>query len=704
MAAQKLPLGFKYASYEVTIPRRLTPKYGQEENWDVNYLLQIEGKAHIVHLMQKKGFVPKHFPVFSYSKNGDLQLDYPFIRGDCFYNGFLQGKRHSLVTLSMCSGGLRGLLQFENKTYEIEPVQPSATFQHVVYQLEREEGAVGTMCGVTEQEQSRQGAMIQTRGNFAAKVSKGEWWTHSRYADIAIVVEHQRYLMFHKNETLVAMHALEIVHIANTFYKPLGVIVSLVGLEIWSEKNLIEVPNKISPLLNTFNSWRTKTLNKYLPNDAGHLFVHRIFGQTAGLAYTGTICSSQWASAVESYVRFSVSFFSVLFAHELGHNLGMNHDGIYCQCERESCIMAEAPSEVDKFSNCSYNDYSKLRNSNCLLVQSDPEKRFRLKYCGNKILEAGEQCDCGTKSQCKSDPCCQSDCKLRPGAVCNIGLCCAMCKYRSTGSICRKKTGNCDLPEYCNGTSQWCPEDVYVQDGAPCSDGAHCYHGKCATLSRQCKMIFGKEATVASESCFRLLNAQGDRFGNCGIRRGRYAKCKQKNIFCGRIQCARVQALPSLTEDSTIIQTSIGKQKCWGTDYHLGMEGADVGAVNDGTPCGTQGMCIQGTCRNMSFLKYDCSPTKCHNRGMCNSRKHCHCDYGWAPPDCLSKGFGGSIDSGPPPPKRIGFLAAIILGTLFLMTASVYLAIHYRTALRQQFRSISSRIYPAESVEVGNPQ
>ncbi len=44
--------------------------------------------------------------------------------------------------------------------------------------------------------------------------------------------------------------------------------------------------------------------------------------------------------------------------------------------------------------------------------------------CGNGLVEAGEQCDCGYSDQCK-DPCCYSAnegegkrCKLQPGKVC----------------------------------------------------------------------------------------------------------------------------------------------------------------------------------------------------------------------------------------------------------------------------------------------
>lgn len=36
----------------------------------------------------------------------------------------------------------------------------------------------------------------------------------------------------------------------------------------------------------------------------------------------------------------NVPFVSTVVAHEMGHNLGMNHDGAGCQCSDGSCIMS----------------------------------------------------------------------------------------------------------------------------------------------------------------------------------------------------------------------------------------------------------------------------------------------------------------------------------------------------------------------------
>ncbi|KAL8169528.1 UNVERIFIED_CONTAM: hypothetical protein K2H54_051350 [Gekko kuhli] len=218
-ACQTPPQGFRFVSYEVVIPKRLVLRRGRVPQ-DLTYLLEIAGKSLVVHLKQKKGLIPKHFPVFTYSKEGDLQVDYPFVRADCFYHGFVQGRPSSLVVLSSCSGGLRGLLLVESMTYEIEPVPASATFQHVVYLWEEKEHAVFMRCGLTEEEQNRQISVVRNTENVVAKTSPGGvMWSNTRHAKVAVVVEHERYVQFGRNETAVVMqeplvlleHAVQIV-------------------------------------------------------------------------------------------------------------------------------------------------------------------------------------------------------------------------------------------------------------------------------------------------------------------------------------------------------------------------------------------------------------------------------------------------------------------------------------------------------------
>lgn len=81
-----------------------------------------------------------------------------------------------------------------------------------------------------------------------------------------------------------------------------------------------------------------------------------------------------------------------------------------------------------------------------------------LKHCGNGVIE-GKQCDCGSTKQCEQDPCCLLNCTLRPGAACAFGLCYQTAIHAIRGAH-RPQINECDLPEWCNGTSHQCPEDM----------------------------------------------------------------------------------------------------------------------------------------------------------------------------------------------------------------------------------------------------
>lgn len=135
------------------------------------------------------------------------------------------------------------------------------------------------------------------------------------------------------------------------------------------------------------------------------------------------------------------------------------------------------------------------------------------------------------------------------------------------GTPCRPSINQCDLPEFCGGTSPFCPSDFYMMDGLPCANNAaFCFEGRCQTFDYQCKQLFGSGtshcsgfylfilgdhmslsvcqnavnlqmtccvfkfytktcflcisgysvATKADDKCFSHVNTLGNTFGNCG--------------------------------------------------------------------------------------------------------------------------------------------------------------------------------------------
>lgn len=114
-------------------------------------------------------------------------------------------------------------------------------------------------------------------------------------------------------------------------------------------------------------------------------------------------------------------------AHEMGHNLGMDHDDSgACACTGDSCVMAASLRWAAAlrwegvgpgcgrgltqmclhswniprtFSSCSSNNYEKFllnRSPGCLLDPPDYRSLQTPPVCGNGFQEEGEQCDCGS--------------------------------------------------------------------------------------------------------------------------------------------------------------------------------------------------------------------------------------------------------------------------------------------------------------------
>ncbi|XP_007940548.1 disintegrin and metalloproteinase domain-containing protein 21 [Orycteropus afer afer] len=649
---------------EVVIPWKVTSRGGGTKvpGW-LSYSLRFGGQKHIVHMKVKKLLVSSHLPVLTYTDQHALLEDQPFVQDDCYYHGYVEGVSESLVAFSACFGGFQGVLQINDLTYEIKPKRHSTTFEHLVYKINSDVTQFSALrCGLTEEEIARQQLAYAEAENLTLKQnSVDDRWTHSWFLELAVVVDNDFFIYSKSNLSKVQENVLLVVNIVDSIYQQLSTYVILMGIVIWNQENVFPIIS-IEQVLEDFSHWKQISLSG-LQHDAAHLFIKYSFKNVLGLAYVAGICHPPIDCGVNSFRGDPWSLFALTVAHELGHTLGMQHDEEFCLCEQSGCIMNTVRVTAKRFTNCSYAQFRKttLNQGSCLHNFPRPGEFFMLKRCGNYVVEGEEKCDCGSIQQCEQDPCCLSNCTLSPGATCAFGLCCKDCKFLPSGRLCRQQVGECDLPEWCNGTSHQCPEDKYVQDGMPCSGSAYCYQKRCNNHDKQCREIFGKGARSASQTCYKEVNSKGNRFGHCGLSGTTYLKCNTSNIFCGRVQCENVREIPHLHKHSTLQHTLVNGVTCWSIDYHLGMDKPDVGEVKDGTVCGPGKICIHKNCVSLSLLSQVCLPETCNMKGVCNNKHHCHCSYGWSPPYCLHRGYGGSIDSGPASAKRRVFFPLIVI-------------------------------------------
>ncbi|XP_066570607.1 disintegrin and metalloproteinase domain-containing protein 9 isoform X2 [Amia ocellicauda] len=704
------------SSYEVTVPK-LRGRHRRELLDDasdkVSYLIHAEGKDHVVVLEKNELLLPEDFTVFTYSEEGALITQKPEVKNHCHYQGFVEDIPDSTVALSICSG-LRGILHTANGSYGIEPVESSTTFQHLIYRLENVLSEP-LVCGVPHAEQhpseTTHAWVLDPLSMTQLLRRKRAVLPQTHYVELLLVVDNEKFNNMNRNQTAVRE---EMVHLANyidSMYVALNIRIVLVGLEIWNQKNMINIDGSAGEVLGLFVQWREKELVTRRRHDSAQLVLRKSFGGTAGMAFVSTVCSRSHGGGINAYTNNNIQAFASIVAHELGHNLGMNHDdGRSCLCAVSSCIMNSGASGSRNFSSCSSDDFEKLilnNGGNCLLNIPRPDEAYSPPYCGNKLVDVGEECDCGSDKECEKDPCCEAKtCKLKAGAQCSDGVCCKNCQYIPGGTVCRGSHDECDLPEYCNGSSPLCQPDVFKQNGHPCKTSqAYCYNGMCQHFDSQCQVIFGQKAKAAPEVCFKDVNLKGDRFGNCGYQGQGYRKCESKNAMCGKLQCENVQTGTVYGIQPSIIQTPIAGTTCWGVDFKLGSDVPDPGMVNEGTKCGEDKVCLNYMCVSSEVLNYDCDvEKKCHGHGVCNSNKNCHCDNNWAPPHCENKGYGGSIDSGPTyndkdTSTRDGLLVFFFLIIpLLLLAAYIFLR---RNELRRRFcRKKRSQGYETE----GRPQ
>jgi hypothetical protein len=194
-----------------------------------------------------------------------------------------------------------------------------------------------------------------------------------------------------------------------------------------------------------------------------------------------------------------VSLAGNLIAHEVGHTMGLRHEGTGANCPTfvgsspSTPIMCSILSSSDEavfstysrgqLNNWFSNKYGSTVSS--CLGNAPPSSSWQdLEVCGDGRISGCEECDPGFGV---NDPCCnEATCKLVGGcscASCNHKCCSGAGSVFGAGVQCRatKDASNvCDQRELCDGTSPHCPVDKRGKTGDVCSGSSgRCYTGEC---------------------------------------------------------------------------------------------------------------------------------------------------------------------------------------------------------------------------------
>ncbi|XP_028324627.1 disintegrin and metalloproteinase domain-containing protein 8a [Gouania willdenowi] len=681
--------------YQTVIPQRLGDFFHDNNN-DVHekypdtlqYLLTIDGKNHTLYLEKNKNLIGKNFSVTHYLDEGTLVSTTPDLKAHCYYHGHVGGVSDSSASIGLCSG-LKGFVRLQDQTYLIEPLAGADEGQqdhsegyndagpHAVYNyrhLRRKRSSCSHGNTTTFYDHGAHPSGLFQLGNLRSQAQTLDRAGIARTVELVVVVDNKEYKKFGSKRTIEA-RVLEIANHVDRLYRPVGVRVMLVGLDIWSYKDQIEVSSNSEVTLGRFLQWRQQNLIPRTKHDNAQFITGVDFdGSTVGLANTNAMCTSNSGAVNEDHNTNSIGVASTI-AHEMGHNLGLSHDTENCVCgsftTKKGCIMAESVGIVypELFSSCSQQQLSRFLeeiNPGCLLDTPSTDRIYGGPVCGNAFLEPGEECDCGTAEECKN-PCCNATtCKLNAGAQCAGGECCHNCQMRASGSVCRPKAGDCDLAEFCTGFSAACPTDAYTQNGLQCNRGkGYCYNGQCPSRQEHCKRLWGPDAEVAADACFY-------QHGSCKMSLFN-RKCSSRDQSCGRLFCSGGWEFP-VTSRKSFYKLGNGGLCNEATMNPEDNYPADLGMVPTGTKCGSKMVCFNQRCQDVKNIKVygtsDCS-AKCNNRGVCNHENKCQCDPGWAPPFCDVPHSEMPEESG-----IVVLLVSLVVGFLLIM-AVVILTLMY---------------------------
>lgn len=366
---------------------------------------------------------------------------------DCFYQGYVRDIPHSRVALSVC-GGLRGLIEVPSRTYVVYPLSTAAE--------QRERAANSTMPHIIVQEDRRGGRFCGHyrshgeghRGSNMATEAYSSGMMRSRYRrragrrahrdakaviETAVFVDQALYeamaraFPINTDQELVTF-VLTILNAVQMLFKhdSLGrnIDITVVELEILKlqPKDLVPSEN-IDTYLTNFCVWqhhRRKSsvvdtsrwdhalllsgINMFVVDEKGTRKRHVV-----GLAPVSGMCNSLNSCTISE----GTSFQSVYVAsHEMGHSLGMEHDGTQDgnPCDVDNYVMSPTlGAGKTTWSACSRQYMEKFLRSQaaqCVFKQGSPVNLLgrTSKRLPGELFSPDQQCSLRFGSSSRHSP------------------------------------------------------------------------------------------------------------------------------------------------------------------------------------------------------------------------------------------------------------------------------------------------------------
>ncbi|XP_044146937.1 A disintegrin and metalloproteinase with thrombospondin motifs 19 [Bufo gargarizans] len=564
---------------------------------------------------------------------------------DCYYSGTVLGHHGSFASFSTC-GGLMGFIQMNEDFIYIEPVNGTLTAAgnaHRVFRRKRttddktsgnRTGSHHSYCGVSDKRRTKNYKGTETgRGKrYSLKQSQ-------EYNIETVVVADPAMVSYHGSEATRKFILTILNMVYNLFqHKSLGV---QMNLRVTKLILLHETPADMyighhgEKMLESFCKWQLDEFGKkndvhmemstswgdeYSAVDAAVLITRTDFCvhkdepcDTVGIAYLNGMCSDKRKCIIAEDNGLNLAF---TIAHEMGHNMGINHDNDHPSCADGLHIMSgewikgQNLGDVS-WSRCSREDLEKFlrsKASNCLL-QTNPQSISSViipSKLPGMTYTADEQC------QILFGPT-ASFCQEMQHVICT-GL---WCKLEGEKE-CRTRL---DPP----------------MDGTECGSEKWCRVGECTSMTSSSEHLSGEWSSWSS--CSRTCGAgvrsrqrkclsQSTEGRQCNDPKIQYKICENPRCPPGvpdfrDWQCQTFSFRSSYHKQKHRWHAVINEEKpCALFCSALGKDQPVLVAEKalDGTPCGPDGldMCSNGRCQKVGCDGVLGSLSREDHCGVCN--------------------------------------------------------------------------------------
>ncbi|XP_040977279.1 A disintegrin and metalloproteinase with thrombospondin motifs 6-like isoform X6 [Aquila chrysaetos chrysaetos] len=448
-------LSFTVKNAKPSRRRRSTDPYDQElAASKLFFKLSAYGKHFHLNLTLNTDLVSRHFTVEYWGKDGP-QWKHDFL-DHCHYTGYLQDQHSTTkVALSNCNG-LHGVIATEDEEYFIEPLRnitkKSSNFNyenghpHVIYKkstMHQQHLYDHGHCGVSE-DLTRSGkpwwmsdasafpTSLPVNDTFSIHSRQKRSVSLERFVETLVVAD--KMMVGYHGRKDIEHYVLSVMNIVAKLYRDssLGNIVNIIVtrlIVLTDDQPNLEINHHADKSLDSFCKWQKSILshqndgNTIPENGIAHhdnavlitrydicTYKNKPCG-TLGLASVAGMCEPERSCSINEDIGLGSAF---TIAHEIGHNFGMNHDGIGNSCgtkghEAAKLMAAHITANTNPFSwsACS-RDYitSFLDSGRGTCLDNEPPKRDFLypAVAPGQVYDADEQCRFqygATSRQCK---------------------------------------------------------------------------------------------------------------------------------------------------------------------------------------------------------------------------------------------------------------------------------------------------------------